>query len=437
MSKLNKKLDLYGLTMIAIGSCIGAGIFITPYKVAAAVPNGSLILLIWTIGGLIALTGALTFAELGGMFPKAGGVYVFLKEAYGDLVAFLYGWGTLLVINTGALAAISMIFAEYFTYFVPLDGNEKVIVAITVIVVLTIVNMLGVKTSQGFANIFTGLKLLAIAAIILAGIIYFKPESSGLSATWSGPEPDNIISAMLLALIGVLWSFGGWHHASYLAGETINAKRNVPRAMIIGTVVVTLTYVLINAAYLLLLPVDQIANSTKVAGDAIGSVFEFGGQAVALAIGISIFGTIGIYTMSAPRIYFAMAEDGIFFPLLSKLHPTYKTPIYAMGIQSLWAIILLLFWGTFHDLITYVTFLDIAFMALAGFSIYIFRKRSPEKERPYKTLGYPIIPFIFVFISTAFVLNTLVTQPTHALAGLLLLAVGVMMYFFFKRKGKK
>ncbi|MCH2084059.1 MAG: amino acid permease [Saprospiraceae bacterium] len=432
MSKLIKKINLYGLTMIAVGGCIGSGIFVTPYQVAEAVPNGTFILAVWGLGGLIALTGALTFAELGGMFPKAGGVYVFLKEAYGDLVGFLYGWGILLVINTGALAALGMALAEYLTYFFPLSEIGKVVVAIIVIVILTTINIFGVRSSQILANVFTGLKLLAIGAIILTGIIFFEPSQAAITSEWVGPKPDNLFSAFLLALVGVLWSFGGWHHASYLAAETINAKKTVPRAMILGTLIVTITYVLVNWAYMLLLPIDEIAGTRRVAGDAIGSIFTYGGQAVAIAIGISIFGTIGIYTMSAPRIYFAMAEDKIFFQALSKVHPKYKTPMNAMIVQSIWAIFLLGFWGTFHDLITYVTFLDIAFMAMAGLSVFIFRRKYPNMERPYKVIAYPIIPLIFTGISTAFVVNTLIQQPKQAWAGLILLGLGTIVFQYFK-----
>lgn len=434
MSKLIKKINLYGLTMIAVGSCIGSGIFVTPYQVAEAVPNGTFILAVWGLGGLIALTGALTFAELGGMFPKAGGVYVFLKEAYGDLVGFLYGWGILLVINTGALAALGMALAEYLTYFFPLSEIGKIVVAIGVIVILTTINIFGVRSSQILANVFTGLKLLAIGAIILTGIIFLEPSQAAITSEWVGPKPDNLFSAFLLALVGVLWSFGGWHHASYLAAETINAKKTVPRAMILGTLIVTITYVLVNWAYMLLLPIDEIAGTRRVAGDAIGSIFTYGGQAVAIAIGISIFGTIGIYTMSAPRIYFAMAEDKIFFQALSKVHPKYKTPMNAMSVQSIWAIFLLGFWGTFHDLITYVTFLDIAFMAMAGFSVFIFRRKYPNMERPYKVIAYPVIPLIFIVISTAFVVNTLIQQPKQAWAGLILLGIGTMVFQYFKRQ---
>ncbi|MEM9819774.1 MAG: amino acid permease [Bacteroidota bacterium] len=432
MNQLKKKLNLYGLTMIAVGSCIGSGIFRSPGEVAQVVPNHSLILLVWALGGVVALTGALTFSELGGMFPKAGGVYVYLREAFGDLVGFLYGWVILLVINTGALAALAITFADYMTYFVPMEENGKVILAILTIVGLTAINIRGVDISQIFASVFTSLKLVAIAGIIIAGFVYYDASKVQLDFSLTNNVPDNVFGMMLVALIGVLWSFGGWHHTSYLSGEAINAKRDVPRAMIYGVLIVTTTYVLVNLAYMMLLPLSEIAASKKVAGDAIAQLFSFGGKLVAIIIAISIFGTIGIYTMTAPRIYFAMARDGVFFPKLAYVHPRFGTPIYAMLVQALWAIILLIFWKSFHNLITYVTFMDIIFMAMAGFSIFIFRKKLKDRERPVLALGYPVIPLLFVLISTAFVMSTLLERPSQSLAGLAILVLGLPVYFYFK-----
>ncbi len=434
MTELNKKLTLYGLTMIAVGSSIGSGIFVTPYQVVEAVPHHGLVLLIWAIGGLIALTGALTFAELGGMFPKAGGVYVFLKEAYGDWVGFLFGWVTLLVINTGALAALGVALAEYMTFFFPLDANGKMILAIIVIAGLTGINVIGIDISQWLANIFTGLKLLAMLAIVAIGFIFYDPAKVQLHFSLMENTPPDLGSALLIGLIGVLWSFGGWHHASYLAGEAINASKTVPRAMLLGALIVTLAYLSINLAYMLLLPLPDIAKTTTVASTAIGTVFSFGGQLVAISIGISVFGTIGIYTMSAPRIYFAMAKDGIFLKQLAQVHPRFRTPANAMIVQAVWAILLLLFWGTFKNLITYVTFMDILFMGLAGASIFIFRVKRKQAERPYKTWAYPIIPFIFVSISGAFVVNTLIERPIQALVGLALTGLGILVFLLFKNR---
>lgn len=432
MPQLDRKLTLFGLTMIAVGSCIGSGIFVTPYEIVRAVPHHGFVLIVWGMGGVIALTGALTFAELGSMFPRAGGVYVFLKEAYGGLAGFLYGWVILLVINTGALAALGIALAEYLAYFHPLGYWGKIVAAIIVIAGLTGINLVGVNTSQWIANIFTGLKLLAIAGIIIAGLLFFDPARAHINFNLMEGTPANLGSSLLLALIGVLWSFGGWHHASYLAGEAVEPQRTVPRAMVLGALIVTVTYVLANLAYMLLLPLDAIADTTRVAGEAVAQVVSFGGKLVAIAIAISIFGTIGIYTMSAPRIYFAMANDGIFFQELSFIHPRFHTPSNAMLLQAGWAILLLLFWGAFSELITYVTFMDIAFMALAGFSVFIFRRKMPGAERPYRTWGYPVVPGIFVLISSAFVVNTLIQRPVQAVAGLLFLLLGIGAYYLFR-----
>lgn len=436
MPKLEKKLTLYGLTMIAIGSCIGSGIFATPNGVIQQVPHHGLALLVWALGGLIALTGALTFAELGGMFPRAGGVYVFIKEAYGQLTAFLYGWVILLVINTGALAALSVIFSDYMQFFIPeMSEGRKTGLAILTITALTLMNMIGVRISQLFTNIFSGLKLTALVGIVIAGIVFYVPDNVDfqLISAQGADLPDNLFGAMLVGLIGVLWSFGGWHHASYLAGETQNAQRTVPRAMVLGVTIVTVVYLLANIAYMLLMPLSEIASSQAVAGDALQKITPIGGKIAAVIIAISIFGTIGIYTMSAPRIYFAMAKDGVFFSSLARIHPRFKTPTNAMLIQAIWAIVLLLLWKTFGDLITYVTFMDIVFMTLAGFSLFIFRKKMPEVKRPYHVLWYPIVPGIFVLISTAFVISTLVERPVQAWFGIGVLAIGVAAYYLFKK----
>ena len=440
MSKLKKELNLYGLTMIVIGAVIGAGIFRTPSEIAGYLDNHLLIILVWVLGGIVALTGALTFSELGGMFPKAGGVYVFLREAYGRLVGFLYGWVILLVITTGALAALATAFSNYMEIFFEMSDMEQSILSIVVIVVLTFINIVGVNITQIFANVFTGLKLIAIIAIIAVGFLFRDPEIT-LNLTMEG-APDNLVAMMFAGLTGVFFAIGGWHHASYLASETIDAKRTVPRAMVIGVTVIIAIYVMFNFALMYLLPLDVIEASKKVASDAIASVdsISFGGEMVAIAIAISIFGTIGIYTMTAPRIYFAMAKDGVFFEKLAYIHPKYKTPVYAMLLQMVWACVLILLWGSFGKLINYVVFMDIAFMLLAGLSIFIFRKKRKDAERPVKAWGYPVVPLIFVLLSSSFVVSTLFGEDTmeQALAGLIVMAVGIAFYYLLGfNKNKK
>ncbi|MCF8246137.1 MAG: amino acid permease [Saprospiraceae bacterium] len=431
---LQKKLTLYGLTMIAVGSCIGSGIFATPGQIVSAVPNAVLVLAVWALGGVIALTGALTFTELGGMFPKSGGVYVYLKEAYGELAGFLYGWVILLVINTGALAGLCAAFADYMKIFAPhMSEGEKTGLAAVTMVALTGVNMLGVNVSQRLSNFFTGLKLLAIAGIIVAGFLYFDAEKVPVDFSLNHNLPTNLTAALLTGLIGVLFSVGGWHHASYVAGEAIDAPRTVPKAMFLGVLIVTGMYLLVNVAYMLLLPLDAIANTRTVAGDAVVTLAPWGGKAVAVAIALSIFGTISIYTMSAPRIYYAMAEDGIFFKQLAWVHPRWRTPVVAMVVQVVWAVAVLLFFqGLFDKIITFVTFMDIAFMGLAGAGIFVLRRKMASANRPVRAWGYPVVPAIFVLISAAFAVNTLLERPAQAIPGLILLLLGVAVFFFLK-----
>ncbi|MGD8535553.1 MAG: amino acid permease [Candidatus Aminicenantes bacterium] len=436
MTKLRKELTLYGLTMVAIGSCIGSGIFLTPSQIAGHLPSPWLILLIWGIGGIVTLTGALTFAELGTMFPKAGGVYVYLKEAYGDLFGYLYGWAYLLVICSGAIAALSIAFAYYLGFIIPLGNTGIKVVAVSAIICVTIINILRVKAGEVFSNIFTGLKLIGIAGVICIGFFMGKP---GLLRAQTGEavSSENLLVAFGLALIGVLWSYGGWQHASFVAGEAKNAQRTVPRAMVVGALVVGLVYLLTNLAYLFLLPVDKIVESESLAADAVSSVVPFGGILIAVIIAVSVIGTAGIYTLSSPRIYYAMADDGIFFKKLAWIHPRFRTPVNAIVTQSVWAIILLLFWGTFEDVITYVVFIDWMFFALTAFSVYLFRTTRKDIARPYKTLGYPITPAVFIVISAFFVVNTLIEKPKHAWAGLIFMAIGVIFFIYFKRKRLK
>ena len=436
MVKLRRQIGLYGLTMVAIGSCIGSGIFLTPSQIAQNLSSPYHILLVWTLGAVITLTGALTFAELGSMFPQAGGVYEYLKVTYGGLFGFLYSWAYLLIIASGAIAALAIAFASYLDVIVPLSEKGIKIVAIASILCLTLINILRVKAGEIFANIFTGLKLAGILAIVVIGLTMGSPRlmASGIGSQSAG---SGLLSAFGLALVGVLWSYGGWQHATFLAGETKNAQRNVPRAMIIGALVVGGLYIAINLAYLFLLPVSKIAASNSVAADAIKTIIPFGGSLIAIMIAISVIGTAGIYTLTSPRLYFAMARDGLFFKGLAKVHPRFRTPVNAILLQSGWAIVLLLYWGTFADVITYVVFTDWIFFFLTAMAIFVLRVKKKNEPRPYKTWGYPVTPLIFVVITFWFVLNTLKEKPLQAWAGLTFVLVGFIIYIFFKNFGKK
>jgi APA family basic amino acid/polyamine antiporter len=432
--KLKRDLSLFGLTMIAIGSCIGSGIFLTPSQVASHLPRPGLILLAWAVGGIIALTGALTFAELGGMYPKAGGVYVYLKEGYGDFAGFMYGWAYITVINSGAIAALVIAFTYYLSFIFPMEASRQTLVAVVTILLLALVNVFRVKFVEMFTNLFTLLKLAGIAAVILVGFFLGSSETLG-----SGTPPEINLSggawlgAFGLAMVGVLWSYGGWQHASYLSGEARDAVRTIPRAMVIGAFVVAVVYVLTNLSFLFLMPVSEMAVSESIAADAVSKVLPYGGHLIAVIIAVSTLGTALIYTLSAPRIYFAMAEDGLFFSKIAEVHPRFRTPVNAVLIQSSWAIVLLIFWGTFENVITYVTFTDWIFFMLTACVVILFRFTRKDVHRPVRTIGYPLTPLLFIITTFLFVLNTLIERPTQAGAGLALLSIGVVVYFFFKR----
>lgn len=436
MTKLAKELTLYGLIMVAIGSSIGSGIFVTPSQIAGLVPSPWLILGVWALGGLITLTGALTFSELGSMFPQAGGIYVFLREAHGGLVAFLYGWAYLLIITSGSIAVLALAFSYYLSFFIPLTGTGKIIVSIAAIALLTTLNVLRAKFGEMFSNVFTGLKLVGILIIIGVGL-FFGTKGLSFSGPGTLPSGNTTVANFGVALVGVLFSYGGWQHASFLAGETKNPSRNVPIAMITGAIVVIIIYLLVNLSYMLLLPLSSITVSDKVAAEAVSTVIPAGGMLVAGIIAISTLGTIGIYTLSSPRIYYAMAEDGLFFKSLAKVHPKFKTPVNAIIGQSVWAVVLLLFWGTFEDLITYTVSVEWFFFALGAAGIFIFRKKLKDTPRPYKTFGYPLTPLIFIGITLWFITNMMINKPLHMGIGIGFLLIGVPVYYFFRKKNSQ
>lgn len=438
MSELKKKLNLYGLTMIAIGGCIGAGIFTAPGQVAAGIDSQAFVLMIWLLGGFVALMGALTFSELGALFPKSGGVYVYLKEAYGDLVGFLYGWVILLVINTGAMAFLAELFAEYIVAFDFFAQISKEWLAVSAILLLTGINIFGVNIIQAFANFFSGLKIMAILGIVILGVWFVSSTGVNHFEFSFANAPEDYWTAIFVGLIGVFFSMGGWHHTTYLSGETINASKTVPRAMVLGVLTVTLMYILINWVYMLLLPLPEITATKTIAGDAFSQIFPtWGGRAISIMVALSVFGTIGIYTVTAPRIYFAMAKDKIFFQQLAYLHPKYKTPIVAMVTQAFVACFLILAFDKLYALMAFVTFMDILFMTLAAASIFIFRRKLSHIKREVTVPLYPVVPALFVLLSGVFVWITFweVKGPTWSALAVLVIGIPVFYILRYFRKG--
>jgi APA family basic amino acid/polyamine antiporter len=428
---LKKSINIFALTMIAVGSCIGSGIFISPSDVASQLSDGSQVLLLWFIGGVVALTGALSFGELASRFPGTGGVYVYLREAYGDLVAFLYGWCILTVITSGAIAALCLAFSRYISLLFHLGDHLQIPVALGALVTVTVINIVGVRLSAIFSSTLTVLKVAGIAIIVVICLMYGHQFTSNLHYISSGTKQVSFG----LALVGVLWSYGGWHHASYVGGEVHNAQKVLPRAFIAGASIVTLTYLIVNVAYLSVLSMDEISGSKAVAADALMSITATGGMIVAVLIAISTFGTAGIYTLSAPRIYFTMGADRVFFPWLADLHHRFGTPVKAVLLQSTWAAVLMMFWGTFESLATYVVFMDWIFMTLAAVALFLFRNsKRTFNPATYKVSLYPLTPLVFIGISTWFLISTLIGRPTQAIAGLLLMLAGLPFYYYFKKK---
>jgi APA family basic amino acid/polyamine antiporter len=434
MAELRRSLTLFDVTMIVIGGTIGSGIFLTPSLIAHALPSPLLILAAWAVGGLMAMSGALTFAELAALMPRAGGEYVYLTEAYGGLVGFLFGWAYFLVVNAGGLGALSVAFATYFGYFVPLGAAGTKIVAIAGLLLLTTINVVGVRAGAIFSDVFTVLKVAGIAALVAVGLAFGSAHTTSFAL--SAPAiPGGIGVGLATAMVGVLWSTGGWQHATYASGEIRNPRRTLPLAMIVGTAVVTAIYILVNVAYMFLMTPQEIAASPRVAADAVSRVFgTAGGSAISLAIFVSTFGVVGIYTLTAPRIYFAMANDGLFFRRVAEVHPRFRTPAFAILAQSSWAVILILFWGTFENLISYVVFTDWIFFGLTAASVFLFRHRAPDAERVSRVPLYPWTPLFFVAMSAWFVAVTLVQRPAQAWAGIAFLALGVPVYYYWKRR---
>ena len=426
MAEFARRLTLFDLVLIGTGGAIGSGIFRAPSQVAAAVPSPAWILAAWAMGGAVTLAGALTFAELGAAMPKAGGQYVWLSEAYGALVGFLHGWVYFTVVATGAIAALAIVFAEYVGYFVPLGATGTKLVALSALGALALVNVVGVRLAAAVGDTLTIAKLGALACIV--ALAAWKGAWGAGAGVGVGTG-----AGVGTAMIGVLWSYGGWQHASFAAGEAKHAQRDVPRAMVLATAIVTLVYLLANVAYLRLLPLPEVVASRHVASDAVqAAVGRAGAGVVAAAIATSALGTAGIFTLTTPRVYWAMAERGVFFRWVAELHPGWRTPVRAILLQTAWAAILVLAWGTFENLISYVLFVDWLFFGLTGAAVFVLRRRRGAPAG-YRTPGYPVVPLAFVAVSVWFLASTLWGRPSQALAGAALLAVGVPVYLVWKR----
>jgi len=435
-----RALGPFDATMLVIGAIIGAGIFINPYIVAQRLPTASLVLAAWVAGGVIALVGALAYAELGAIFPRVGGQYAYLRDAWHPLAGFLYGWGLLAVIESGAVAAVAITFAQYALRLAGRPDIGPVPLAIAAIVVLSIVNYLGVKPGSVLLNVFVILKVAALvfligaAFVVVAGPAPAAAPSAGAAA--ESPPATSLAIAFGASLIPILFAYGGWQNLNYVAEEMRNPKRDMPISLLAGTAVVVAVYVLVNLVYLRLLGHARLAATMTPAADAVSVLLGTGGDRfIAAAIAISTFGFLDLAILAPTRVYYAMAADGLFLPALARLHPRYRTPSLAIGLQSSWSIVLVLS-GTFAQLLDYVVFADWIFFGLSVGSLFIFRRRVPPatRENTFLTPGYPVLPALFVLVAIAVVFSVIWSSPWQAARGALLLALGVPVFYYHRRR---
>lgn len=432
-----RALGPFDATMVVIGGIIGSGIFINPYIVAGRLDSTLLVLAAWAAGGAIALAGAYAYAELGAVLPKAGGQYVYLRDGLHPLAGFLYGWALLLLIESGAIAAVAITFANYALRLVGRTDVAAVPLAVAAIAVLSIVNFLGVKPGSRVLNVLVVLKVAALAILIGAGA--FAPASPGwLSAVRDTGAPGSTLVAFGAALVPILFAYGGWQNANYIAEEIENPRRNLPISLLAGTVCVVVIYVLVNVVYLRALGLEGLAATRTPASSAAALMFgALGDRFVTAAIAISTFGFLDLAILAPTRVYYAMASDRVFFPSLARLHPGYRTPWVAILIQSTWSCVLALT-GRYEQLLNYVVFADWIFFGATVATLIVFRRRYPVGERPpgsFQAPGYPIVQLAFVLVAAAVVSSVVWADPSSALRGALLLAAGIPVFLWFRTKG--
>ncbi|MGQ0816233.1 MAG: APC family permease [Gemmatimonadota bacterium] len=435
MTELRRVLGARDVMLLTIGLVIGSGIFIVPAVVLRAT-GGSVLLsmLVWLLAGVLSLLGAFTYGELTAMQPEAGGLYVFLRDGFGRMVAFLYGWTLFFVISSGAVATLSVAFTGYLGPLVELGPIAAKLVSVAMIVLVTALNVKGTRDSANVQNVTTALK--AGPLFILS--VYLLFAGGQFAEATAAPMPAlsvSLLSGVLTAMIGVLWAYEGWQYVTFLAGEIVEPQKTFPRGFAIGTGILILLYCLANGGYVAALGAERAMNSPRIAADAVTTVFGSGaGILITIPILVAMFSAANAITLTTPRVFYAMARDRVFFSRLAYVHPRFGTPavsIIAMNVVS----IVFAISGTFDQLLTYVVFTGWLFYALAAASIFVYRRNRPDAARPFRTPGYPITPVLFVLAAGVIVANALFTQPGRALVGLAIVLAGAPVYFFWRKKG--
>ncbi len=431
--QLVRALGWWEASSIVIGIMIGTAIFIVPAEITRSLGTREAALAVWTVTGVLSLFGALSFAELAAMMPEAGGQYVYLREAYGPLVAYLCGWSFFIAAQTGGISVLAVGFAEYANEFLPLSPWEQKAAAAASIAVLTAINYVGVREGGAVQSILTGIKIGAIAVLILLGYILVHGLPGGPQSL-AAPAGGRFAASFGVAMVGAFWAYEGWNTCTFVAGEVKRPESNVPLALIMGTGAVMIAYLALNLVYYHVLPIGRIAQSPRVGADAAVRIFgHTGSYLVSLLIIISTLGSLNGSILAAPRVYYAMARDGLFFRWCARVHPRFHTPHLALIVQGVWAIAMVAA-GTYEQLFTYVIFAAFVFYALTALAVIVLRRKRPDAPRPYRVFGYPFVPLIFVLGSAWFLVNTLWEEPVEAGCGAAMLAVGVVVYAFWKRR---
>ncbi len=431
MTTLRRTLGTTDLTLLVIGNVIGSGIFIVP-SVVLRQSGGSVTVasIVWLVGGVLSLLGALSYGELASMDRKSGGLYAFIRDGFGPFPAFLYGWTLFFVIGAGTIATLAVAASNYLGQFSELSPLMKKGVSVGLIVVMAVINVLGTRGSASVQNVATAIK---VGAILVMSALLFLLGDAASAAT--GPVATSAVSiaGVGLAMISVLWAYVGWQYVTFADAEALNPQRTLPRAIAVGTVALILIYLIANFAYLAALGPGGVMASERVAAEATAAVLGPGaGRLIAAAIILSMYSAAHATVITAPRVYFAMANEGLFFRKLAEVHPRYGTPAVAI-IASCTLAALLAVTGTFEQLLTYVVFVGWIFYALGAAAVIALRKRRPEAARPFRVPGYPLTPVLFILAAAALVGHTIVSQPGRAAVGIGMVLLGAPAYLLWRR----
>jgi APA family basic amino acid/polyamine antiporter len=451
---LVRGLSLLDSVLLLVSGIIGSSIFLTAKDIAGPLPNPKWFFAVWVLGGLISLCACVAFAELGSMFPDSGGQYIYLREAYGDLVAFLYGWMLFAVANGGTIAALSVASAAYMGNIIPAISQEQVIfsasgitftrahaVGLLLIGVLTFVNVVGLRWGALLQNVSTWTKFAAMAAFVGLGFAIGKGHWSNFGAqapggTTMGFTPGQLISALGVGLIAVFWAYDGWVYITWVAGEVKEPRRNVPLAMVLGVLAVGAIYLAMNMTYVYAMPLSEVAKYETIAHATAAVLFSPRAALwLSATIAISCFSAAATCTLSGARVYLAMAQDGVFFKRMAVIHPKWRTPAFSLIGQGIWAALLTVS-GRYDQLYTYVIFGMVLSYTLTVIGLFVLRWRRPDVPRPYRCTGYPWLPGIYILVGAAWTLNTILTRPVQAFWGATIVAAGIPGYLFWKRTNR-